>query len=161
MEGLAVGEGQVEVLDVVEVHLGHVAATSAEGSVGVSRVLGLVLFAFAFIVLFLLLDALFPDIHEVDVLLSGVVVDGGVEVLPFLVAAQGCEGVLQFDVGVVGVVERRDVGLAVVEVHGNFEAGVLEELAQFEVGRHIEGRTGLEGVAEDVAVQGSEARRIV
>ena len=161
LEGLAVGERQVEVLDVVEVYFRHVATTSAQSPVGVSQVFFRLVFPFVVVVLFLLLYALFPDIHEVDVLLSGVVVDGGIELLPFLVAAHCCQGIFQFDVGVVGVVERGDVGLAIVEVHGNLESGAFEELAQFEVGRHVELRTGLKGVAGDVAVQGSEACRIV
>ena len=75
LECLVVGEGEVEVLDVVDVHLGHVATTASKASVGVSLVFGRVL-AFPFVVFLFLGNTFFPDIHEVDVLLTGVVMDG-------------------------------------------------------------------------------------
>ena len=82
--------------------------------------------------------------------------DGGGEGLALFVAVQRGEGVVKLDVGVVRVVERRDFVLAVVKVHWDFEADVLEELAQFEVGADVERRHGLEGVTGDTAVQGTE-----
>ena len=159
LEGLGIREGEVEVLQVVEVHLGGV-ATTAEGAVRVARVFFLAAFILAVLVAFLGYT-LFPHVHEVDVLLAGEVVYGRGELFAFFVAVHGGEGVFQLDVGIVGVVERRNSVLAIVDVHRDFEAGFLEEFAEFEVGGDVEGGVGLKGVVGDAAVEGAKAGRAV
>ena len=140
-------------------HLGHV-TTSTEASVWISCILFWLLFLFfvfftAFIIAFFV-DTFLPDVHEVDVLLSGVVVDGGGEFSPFFITIHGVKSVFQLDVRVVGVIERCDFVLPVVDVHRDFKASVFEELAQLEVGGNIKYRSRLKGIVGDAAVQGAE-----
>ena len=138
-------------------YLWHVATAAAQASVGISWILFFFLAFTSFILVTFLRDALFSHIHEVDVLLSGVVVDGGGEFGPFFVAVHGGKGIFQLDVGVVGVIEWRDLVLSVIDVHRDLEARVFEELAQLQVGGDIESRPRLKGVVGDTAVQGTEA----
>ena len=161
LEGLVVGEGEVEVLDVVDVYLGHVATTTFKALIGVSCVFFLFFTLVSFLIVAFLVDALLSDVHEVDVLLTGVVMDGGGELGSFFVAVHGSKGVFQLDVGVVGVIKRCDLVLSIVDVHRDLEASVFEELAQFEVCCHVEGGMGFEGVVGDAAVQGTEAGRAI
>ena len=83
--------------------------------------------------------------------------DGRGELGSFFVAVHGGKGVFQLDVGIVGVIERCDLVLPIVDVHRDLETCVLEELAQLKVGGHIKGGMGFKGVVGDTAVQGTEA----
>ena len=70
-------------------YLGHVASTASQSLVGVSQVFFLFFALVSFVIVAFLGDAFLPDIHEVDVLLSCVVMNGGGELRSFFVAVHG------------------------------------------------------------------------
>ena len=138
-------------------YLGHVVTSVAEGTVRVAWIVLGLFVSFVFIVLALFLYTLLADVHEIDIRVACVVVYFGGELGTFFVGVEGIEGIFQFHVWGVWVVEWRDGVLAIVKVHGNLEACAFQELAQLQISRYAEGRIGLEGVVADVAVQGTEA----
>ena len=88
--------------------------------VGISAVVAFgVSLAFPLLALLVLLGhTLFPDVHQIDVLVLGHVVDDGGQRVAFLLGAHDGQGVVQLDVGIVGIIEWRGDVPSVIHMHG-------------------------------------------